>query len=110
MLYERRLERAQMIRCSEALAPFDPLALGINREHHAGVDWLAVRHHGAAAARASVADFLRAGQVEVVSKGVQQRRAWLDVRVAHLTVDLDADAHRAFEPSASCPWRFLRLC
>ena len=55
------------------------LPRGLEGEHGAGVDRLAVEHDGAGAAGAAVADALAAGDVEVVAQGVEQRDARLDV-------------------------------
>ena len=53
----------------------DLSALAIDGEQQAGVHGPAVDDHGAGAAVADVADFLRSRQTEIVAQGVEQRAA-----------------------------------
>ena len=70
------------------------LALGVDGEHGAAIDGLAVHDDGAGAAGAAVADALGAGQAEPVAQGVEQRDARLDRELVRLAIDLESDRHR----------------
>src|SRR5829696_2457941 len=81
----------------EALDGADPLPLRFDRQCRAGVDRLAVRNHRAGAAGAAIAHPLRAGDrwIGPRAQRVEQRHSRLDLEPVHLTVDVEADRHRA---------------
>ena len=53
-------------------------AFGFHGQHRAGINRFAIDQHGAGAARAAVANFFRAGEIEPVAQGIEQRDARLD--------------------------------
>ena len=70
--------RVELAAVDQRLGRLDLLALGLQGQHGAGVDRLAVEQDGAGAAGAAIADALAAGDVEVIAQGVEQRDARLD--------------------------------
>ncbi len=74
------------------------MVLGVQGQHHAGVDRLAVAEHGAGAALGPVADLLGAGEVELVAEDVEQGPAGLDVHPEGAAIDpqLDGEGLMAF--------------
>ena len=65
----------------------DAAAVGLDGEHRAGLDRLAVDVDGARAALARVAADVGAGEVEVLADQLDQEASGLDVRLASLPVD-----------------------
>ena len=55
-------------------------AVGLDREHGAGLDRLAVEVDGAGAAMAGLAADMRAGEVELLAQEMDQQGARLDQR------------------------------
>src|SRR6185369_16988541 len=64
----------------------DRLTLRLDGQHGAGIHSLVVEQHGASAALAAIANPFRPRDVELVSKGVKQRHARLDLKVVRLPV------------------------
>ena len=80
MLDERLLDRVQVVGTGAEASivaiswPFD-----VGRENRAGLDGLAVEHHGAGAAVAGRAAHVAAGEPEVLAQHVDEREASVDV-------------------------------
>src|SRR5215469_14220467 len=89
---EGLLNRVQLAFLRQRFNREDLAALGLNRQHRAGIHWAVVEHHRAGAAFALVADPLRAGQIESVPQRVQQRNPRLQHRL-HLAA-VDSELHR----------------
>jgi hypothetical protein len=68
--------------------------VGLHAQHQARIDRLAVDNHGARAAVADVAAFLRAGEPGLVAQHVEQAAVGLDRQLAHLAVDFQLQMHR----------------
>ena len=66
-------------------------AVGLDREHQAGADRLAVEDHRAGAADAVLAADMGAGLAAVVADGIDQRLARLDADVVRAAVDGERD-------------------
>src|SRR4051812_6297066 len=90
-LAEGLLERMQLAVAGEPLDRLDRRAVGLDREHHAALDRVAVVEHGAGAAVAGVAADVRARQVEVVADEVDEQPPCLDLALVQLAVDVDLD-------------------
>src|SRR6266704_624680 len=75
----------------EALDGRDPVAIRLHRIHQAGADRLAVKQDGTCAADAVLAANMRAGEMELLTQPVDQRRARRDLAGALRAVDLDRD-------------------
>ena len=93
-LEERFLERVEPVADGQPLHRRDRGAIGLDAEHQARVDALAVDDDGARAALPDEAALLRAGQTEVVAQDVEQRVVDLDVHGSGPAVDGDVDAAR----------------
>ncbi len=78
VLHEGGRHGVELAAVDETLGGLDLFALGLQREHGAGVDGFAVHHDGAGAASAAIADALAAGDIEIIAQGVEQRNARLD--------------------------------
>ena len=70
-------------------------AIGLDREHRARLDGVAVEVDGAGAAVRRVAADVGAGQPEVVAQSVDEQQAGLDLEVVLDAVDVQAHVHRA---------------
>ena len=77
-------------------------AVGLDREHRARLDRPAVDVDGAGAALAGVAADVRAGQVEVLTQGLDEEPSRLDVELVGRPVDDERDvfAHGHEPPAA----------
>ena len=69
----------------------DVAAIGLDGEHRAGLDRLAVDVDGARAALAGVAADVGPGEVEVLADQLDQETSRLDIRLASLAVDRERD-------------------
>ena len=67
------------------------LPLGVDSQHHAGVDRLAFQQDCASAAGAAVADAFGSGQVERIAQRVQQGDAGFELRRQLLAIDHECD-------------------
>jgi len=65
-------------RAGEALDSPQIVAVGLNREHDARSNGLAVEQDGAGAADTVLAADVRAGEPEIVSDEIAEEQAWLD--------------------------------
>ena len=90
---ERRRHRVELAVHVKRLGRLYRLALGFEREHAAGIDRLAVEHHGAGAAGAAIADALAAGDIEVIPKGVEQGDPRLHGRGVRRAIDRQLEPH-----------------
>ena len=79
MIDERLLQRMQRAVGREALDRGDLRAVVHDGERQARVDAPPVDQHGARAALAVIAAFLRAGQVEMLAQQVEQRCAGIEL-------------------------------
>ncbi len=90
---EGRRNRMQLAVLRDAFDGLDVFPLRVDGQDGATVDHLAVHDDGAGAAGCPVADFLCAGQLQVIAQRVDQGDARLDVQVVGLAVDLERDWH-----------------
>ena len=91
-----------VVAVGEALDGHDLGAVGLDREHRAGLDRPAVDVDGAGAALAGVAADVRAGQVEVLAQRLDEEASRLDVELAGRPIDDERDvfAHGHEPPAA----------
>src|SRR5581483_8620924 len=89
-LYGVRLRAA-----SEAFGSNNLLALGLDGERSARVHGAVVHQHRAGAALSAIADTFRAGDVQVLAQGVEQRDPRLDFFGVFLAVDYQCHRNRA---------------
>ena len=78
-----------------AAKPFDgrdPRAVGVGERDQARVHRRAVEEHGAGAAFAFAASFLRAGQAAILAQDIEQALQRMRVDAAHRAVQRDAHA------------------
>ena len=78
----------------ETFDGLDIFALRVDRQDAATVDNLARHDHGAGAAGAAIANFLRAGQVQIIPHGIEQRDPRLDRQIDGFSVEVESDCHR----------------
>src|SRR5215468_4857055 len=90
-LPEPLLQRMQRAAGGEALDGLDRRAVGLDREHGAALDRLAVEADRARAAARGVAADVRAGQAERLADEVDEQQAGLDRAGLLLAVDRDGD-------------------
>ena len=86
---EGLLQRMEVAGPSQSLDRRDRAAVGLRRQHRAGLDRRAVDLHGAAAALARIAPDLGARQPRDFSDKVHQQHAGTDVALVHATVNRD---------------------
>ena len=79
MLAERLLQRVQLAALGQALDRRHLGAVGLGREHGAGLDRIAVDMDHAGAALAGVAADMGAGEAEIAAQEIDQQRARLDL-------------------------------
>ena len=91
VLEKRGLHRVQRVRRAEAFDRDDVVALVHDGERETRVDPASVDQHGARAALTVVAALLGAGQMQVLSQRVEQRRAQIELELDGLTVDRERD-------------------
>src|SRR2546423_3444269 len=91
---EGGLQRAHVVRAREPLDGDDLSPAVHDREGEAGVVTPAVDEDCTGAARALVASFLRAGEVEVLPQRVEERRAWVEAELVDAAVDVERDGNR----------------
>src|ERR1041384_5300962 len=91
LLPEALLQRVQRAAGGEALDGLDRRPVGLDREHGAALDRLAVEANRARAAARGVAADVRAGQPEVLADEVDEQRAGRDGAGLLLAVDRDGD-------------------
>ena len=84
-----RVERA--VRGLHPLDRRDARAVGLDREHRAALDRLAVDRDGAGAALARVAADVGAGQLEVLAQELDEHPSRLDVPLPRLAIDGERD-------------------
>src|SRR5829696_1415057 len=90
-LAERLLERMELVVLREPLDRVDRRAVGLDSQHHAALDRVAVVEDRARAAVARVAADVRSGQLQIVSDEVDEQPARLDLALVQLAVELDLD-------------------
>jgi len=91
LLPEALLQRVQRAARREALDRGDPRAVGLDREHRAALDRLAVEVNRARAAARGVTADVRAGQAELLADEVDEQEPRLDRVGPRLAVDRDGD-------------------
>ena len=65
----------------------DCAVLHLDRQFHAGVDWLAIRKHRARATGRSIADLLGAGELKLVPQYIEKSNPGLDFQFVPVPVD-----------------------
>src|SRR5437667_458224 len=92
LLPEGLLERVQ--RTLRGLHPLDRghgCAVGLDGQHRAALDRPAIEVDRAGSALARVAADVRAGQLQILTKELDEHSSWLDVPLPWLTVDDERD-------------------
>src|SRR3990172_8042515 len=82
------------VRAGEGLDGLDARPVGLDGEHHAGLDRQAVLDDGARAAVSGVAADMGAGEIRVLANEVDGGPPCLDLPLVELAVDLDRNDHR----------------
>ena len=85
----RNAQRMQLAALGQPFDRGDLAAIGLNRQHGAGLDRLAVEQHGAGAAVRRVAAYVRAGQDQLLADELHEQLARFDFAVEALAVDGD---------------------
>jgi hypothetical protein len=75
VIYERRLQRVQIVWRAEAFNRGDACALVHDRERQAGINASSIRDHRARAALPLIASFFRAGETQMFAQRVEQSRS-----------------------------------
>ena len=104
LLPEPFLDRMELSIGCQALDRLDAGAVGLNREHGAGLDRLAVDQHGAGATLRGVAADVGAGQTEHVANVVNQKEPRLDIVLVGRAVNRDLDLTHCALPSSFVDW------
>src|SRR5664280_3389969 len=91
MVDEGRGNRMQIVSGGKTFDGLDALALRVDGQDAATVYGLARQDDGTGPAGAAVADPFRAGQVQIIAHGVEQRHARLDRHVDRFSVDCKRD-------------------
>src|SRR5262249_30476168 len=94
MLAEACLQRRQPLILRQPFDGDDFAALGLDRQHQAAADSLAVEKHGASTANPMLAANMRAGQPQMMAQAIGERQARLDRNLDFMAVDLEASLHR----------------
>ena len=98
---EALLQRVQLAVRRQPFDGRDRRAVGLHREHRAGLRAAAVDEHRAGAALARVAADVRAGEAEMLAQEVHEQQARLDVALRDLAVDRHRDLSHACVSSVS---------
>src|SRR5207245_4298394 len=88
VLDERSLDRMQLFAVRQSFDGRDLVTLVHGREGKTRVHAPAVDQNRARAALAVIASFFRTGQMQSLTQGVEQCRAWIDVQRVIFAVDL----------------------
>ena len=104
MLDEGGLHRMQRFAVGQAFDGGDRLAVVHDRERQAGIDAPSVQQHGAGAALAVVAAFLRAGHRHMLAQRVQQCGARIKLQPMGMAVDLQRDVDRRAALGSIAAW------
>jgi len=105
VLDEGRLHGMQRAGLSDAFDRGDLVALVHHGEGEAGVHPLAVDVHGACAALAVIAAFLRAGQEKVFTQAVEERCARVDAQSVLNPIDAQGQGYDIFGGWIRLGWR-----
>src|SRR5262245_41790061 len=101
MPHERLLDRVHFFRSADAFDGRNDAAFSFNGEHRAGVGGVAVDQYGAGATRTAVADLFGAGQIQAVSKRVQERDTRFETELTSLAIDLQGNGNFARSKGAA---------
>src|ERR1044071_5259795 len=101
MLAERGLHRMELAAVGEPLDRRDLGAIGLDREHRAGLDRLAVDVHGARAALARIAADVGARETEGAAPGFEQPGGGRTLERMSLSIDLERDGGHGTSPLRS---------
>ena len=88
VLDESRLHRMQFVALRETFDRRDLVAFHRDREAEAGVHAPSIHQDGAGAALPVIATFLRAGQIQMLAQGIEQRRPRIERERVRLAIDL----------------------
>jgi len=94
--HKRRLHRVHFLRLTDALYGCDLIALVQGGEGETRKLALAIDVHRARAALAVIASLLRAGQVQMFTQTIEQRRARIDSQFIFLSIHPQGDGNCAF--------------
>src|SRR5688572_17427282 len=94
MLDEGRLHGMEIIRRAKALDRRDRVAFVHHGKAKTGVDADAINEDCARAALPVIASLLGAGQMEVLTKGVEQGGTGIEIKLLACPVDIEGDLHR----------------
>ena len=107
---EGLLQRMQLLAVGEPFDGADLPAVGLDREHQAGADRLAVEDDRAGAADAVLAADMRAGLAAVVADRVDQRLARLDADRVRAAVDRQRDVDLVAHQRGRMSLNRARMC
>src|SRR5918999_233305 len=107
---ERLLQGVQLAVARKALHGLELRPVGLDREHHAGLDRVPVQQDRARAAVAGVAADMRPRQLEVVTQEVDEQAPRFDVALVLDSVDDDGDelARNRLHYSSPAAWTTAR--
>jgi hypothetical protein len=98
------------IRVGDALDSGDLGAIGLDGEHHAGFDRLAVEIDGAGAAMAGVAADVGAGEILLLAKEMDKQRARLGQRFHRLAIDRHLNMRFGHRQAPPLSWARRAAC
>src|ERR687888_802740 len=107
-LPEGLLQRMELAALREALDRRDLAAVGLDREHGAGLHRVPVEMDRAGAAERRVAADLRPGEAEVVAEEVDEQRPRLDLRLVPDAVDGERNRYHQASSQTSAAWNLRR--
>src|SRR5215468_9377789 len=105
VLAERGLHRMELAAAGQALDGRDLGPVGLDREHRAGLDRLAVDVDGARAALTGIAADVRTGEPEVLAQRLDQQSGRRTLERMSLSIDLELDGGHGSSPLRSNPRR-----
>ena len=97
-VHEGLLQRVQRLSLRQALDRRDAAALGLQRQHTAALDRIAIHQHGAGAALGGVAAGVGTGQREWAAQQVYQQGGWRHFQGHGTAVDLKVQGDHAKSP------------
>jgi hypothetical protein len=86
---EGRLHGMKVLGLTQSLDRGDPVAFVHDSERETRIDAHSVHNHRARPALAVVATLLGAGQTEMLTQGIEKRRAGIELKAARLSVHLE---------------------
>ena len=103
VLQERYLERVKLVTTGEPLDRRHVRFGTHHRKRQAGVDPLAIHQHRTRPTLPVIASLPGAGEVQILSEKVEQRRSWRDLKLVPGPVDGEIEPDRVAHHLASMP-------